>query len=644
MRMVISAVVLFLTLFMVLTPPVAVAADPKAGSADVTVWKGYLMPGQSDLAQQIYMALWDTEPGVKEGLALFEKSGKTCIGRLSLHTGKASKTPQHPFELVEGDDCSEFQGGSFKYHARPRKNLKVTWFPAGYKAASLEALITYRQANDVIFAPAETVPERLQAQIAGYKTNKALAEMKSPEELAFYSESYEAIKSSLAQPVFEDVSDTELIGVWKGKFIDAQEAIPAEMAIWPAKNDRGYQKMYGIVLFEGNLCTVGAEISRENGVLSIGLSHAYLSLPYTEEGCILMEGMAPLKLHQSGRELGVYLDAERYKDTKVQEKQCLQGWPLDGCYVAGAFTRAKASSRLEETMAQARWMYSSPPDAETWALMKDNRPVTDDIKRAHTAGVAQNEAVTRQHRLEDERDRQQRLAKLRAEAAADKQREIRAREVERRSRERAQGSYAGGDPGRLKVVNGPFDGLSASSYLNAIYQADWATVAQYDQAYGYRKVQQFRKSLGNKPHIMSPLIESAYQSMKLTDTVLAIYLFAYDSKYRSCLRKDAVEFEVVEHVPDTVFTNLLGQEVARSYGYTSRERFKVNKEFTQAFRRVGRTKPVNAASMITDFFLNQGGTDTRNELIKGTSQLMNKFSCDCDEIKQLEQNLVRAPH
>ncbi len=73
--------------------------------------------------------------------------------------------------------------------------------------------------------------------------------------------------------------------------------------------------------------------------------------------------------------------------------------------------------------------------------------------------------------------------------------------------------------------------------------------------------------MGDKEHWLESTIEAAYKSISLTNTLLAVYLFDYDSKYEPCLGKDAVTLQVVDHVPDMVVHNLLGQEVTRSYGY-----------------------------------------------------------------------------
>lgn len=241
------------------------------------------------------------------------------LSNLSIVKFGGKKIPQHTFELVEGDNCNEFQGGSFKFSGRSRsgKWMKLVWFPVGFKTTNYEDINKLKKTHRVKFYPARIIPELLQTHIAGYKTYKQLAQMKSPEELAYYSKTYETLKSYLKKPVFEEFSDTELIGVWKGSFIDADEVIPVEMGLWPA-NVSGYQELMGIVLFEGNQCTVGLQLIRENGVVSIDLSREYIQVPRPE--CIMMEGLAQIKLHKSSNMLSVYLNPVWSKKNKSRGK------------------------------------------------------------------------------------------------------------------------------------------------------------------------------------------------------------------------------------------------------------------------------------------------------------------------------------
>lgn len=57
--------------------------------------------------------------------------------------------------------------------------------------------------------------------------------------------------------------------------------------------------------------------------------------------------------------------------------------------------------------------------------------------------------------------------------------------------------------------------------------------------------------------------------------------------------------------------------------------------------RVGKMQPSGGKAELSDWLLNGGGTDLRNEVVAGTRMLMARFACDSTEIKQLEKNLLR---
>jgi len=191
----------------------------------------------------------------------------------------------------------------------------------------------------------------------------------------------------------------------------------------------------------------------------------------------------------------------------------------------------------------------------------------------------------------------------------------------------------------LPEVSGPFDGLSGGDFLNALYHHDFDAISVFDQYYQIRKIKQRRDWIGK--HWSDNIMDAAVKSFRMADTVLTIFLFNYDSKYKACLKEDAVTFEVVKVVPDVVVENLIGVEVSRFYGYTKRTHYQINKEFTTAFRRVGTTEPEGGMATLSDFLLNKGGTDLRRELLDGTRQMMDKFTCDSESIKQLEKTLLK---
>ena len=93
----------------------------------------------------------------------------------------------------------------------------------------------------------------------------------------------------------------------------------------------------------------------------------------------------------------------------------------------------------------------------------------------------------------------------------------------------------------------------------------------------------------------------------------------------------------------------------------------MNKDFQATFRRIGKTKPENLSMAFIDLLIGGGGInmpaelanadpvlnqmanllkgsgprDLRNQLVTGTKQMMENFSCDSPEIKQLEENMLK---
>lgn len=654
-----------LKLLILINTPLAYAASAQTQTPVSTVYDAYMIPPGSKLGQRIYLALWDTDRGVKEGLAVFVRNDQRCVGRLALRSSQAKKGPEYNFKLLEGNNCEELQGGNFRFDGRSSRVTKMTWYPSGFKPANIQELMKLKQSNSVAFAPAKTTPEFLQGFIADYKTNRQLAEMKSPEKLASYSRELASLRTSLDMPVMDNFVDAELIGVWEGMFINKEKIYPAQIALWSANISR-FQRLVGVVSFAGNQCTVGAEVSRDKEAVNLGLSQVYISMP--ESKCELLQGNSWINLHKTGDMLNVYLDAEDSNNNRAKASNCLQELPREGCYTAGVFKRAKATKKLQDTLKTARWKYSSPPDADTWASIKDNRPVPERIKQAHTSQVAKNQDVVMQIKREDEQDRQKRIAQYRSEIAAEKQQKINASNRERRLAENRSGNYTGSAQIKPEVVTGPFDGLPGSSFFNALYHGDLGSLDRQTRAYQELKVKQRSDFLGNQPHWSDNVQNAAFRSIRLIDTVYGIYLFNYQSDYSSCLRKDAVTFEVTKTTPDVVVTNGLGWEVARYYGSTDKTHYRINPEFIDIFRRIGRTNPDSISMGLADLLMGGGGInipeeitsraptmaklgnilkgkgerDLRNQLLDGTRQLIRKFDCNSPEIQQLEKNMIRA--
>lgn len=268
------------------------------------------------------------------------------------------------------------------------------------------------------------------------------------------------------------------------------------------------------------------------------------------------------------------------------------------------------------------------------------------VKRSQLVAAAQKR---QQQRIEQQRKLKQ-LKKQRAEAEKKRQKDMR--------------NYIANF--NTEVVNGPFDSIEGGSFFNALYKGDAASIRRQNADYSQLKILQYKQFMGAS-HPTDDYVDMLYKHVRLLDSVKAIYLFQYQGKYARCLREDAVKFKLVETVPDVVYENLLGIEVARHYGSTTTTFYKVNKDFQATFRRIGKTKPENLSMAFVDLLIGGGGInipaelanadpmfnqmakllkgkgprDLRNQLATGTKQMMKNFSCDSPEIKQLEKNMLK---
>ena len=204
---------------------------------------------------------------------------------------------------------------------------------------------------------------------------------------------------------------------------------------------------------------------------------------------------------------------------------------------------------------------------------------------------------------------------------------------------------------KLQRIEGPFDGLLAGDYLNAIYQGDVAKVRRVDESY-LRSLKPLLEETINITKKMSPLFElfsmghmsqesinqrldEGLENMTLIRYVAATYLFNYQTYSQRCL-VDPIKFTVTKTTPDIVTENLLGHEVSRIYGSTSEASYQINREFEGVFRIIGDLEPEGFYASFLDHTRNDGKMQS---LFSGTKAMMRNNSCDSDVIKRMEKNL-----
>jgi hypothetical protein len=174
-----------------------------------------------------------------------------------------------------------------------------------------------------------------------------------------------------------------------------------------------------------------------------------------------------------------------------------------------------------------------------------------------------------------------------------------------------------------RLVIAPFSDINGGEYLNAVYGGDWNEVRHLDHQY----LAGLTAMLDNGPigNMMRALISKA----SVLVPVLRTYLFNYDSNYERCLRPDAATFTLTSRT-DQVTTNSVGMETARIYGSPTATQYRVNREFIEAFRFLGRDGQDDRMML--------GGKTA--ETLSATRTVMNRFKCDDPRIKRLETNML----
>lgn len=183
-----------------------------------------------------------------------------------------------------------------------------------------------------------------------------------------------------------------------------------------------------------------------------------------------------------------------------------------------------------------------------------------------------------------------------------------------------------------RQILAPFEGYPAADFLNAVYANDTSKVRTINQQYIDRMQRSISQFLG-RGDFRTAQLNSLADHISLMTPMAATYLFAYDRHYEKCLRDDATEFTVTTSSPGSVTTNLLGVEVARTYGYSNTTHYRVNTEFTDVFQKIGTTNSGGMSAMLVDKLLSDGSVA---EIRRGVGKIMSDFECDSDVIKKLE--------
>ena len=606
----------------------------------IGAWQTTRVHQKFPLAQRIMFELWKSPDGKPEGVGIFVRRQGKCWGAISFKasTGKLHFTPN------QSQVCQGLKGGHFHFmRVFGTQAVMLTFVPDGVEDTP-QLLLTHTAS----YRRLPKSPPDLQALAEGARNGGQSVSQNIQQSGAKHAKRVKELQDSLGpdfQPYF---SESHLIGVWRGEFIDERKSYPAEIAMWSMK-DASLYKIAGLVVFQDDHCSNIVRITDTSTQLTWRMGSSRISRQNST--CEEIHAEGPLALSPDENRLIINVRVNPSNQTEQSMGNCLQHHPgnhsPNSCQLAGVFLRSTPSQKLNQAVATIPWSYQvKGPEQGHWELLKGNDSGLTRLQALHNTRLKKNAeffASLGKNLAEAERKREEERRKHIAQ-----RRKQKAAEAERRARtEREWAARQSGKPydeaaiielPPLPTVEGPFTTLRGGNFLNALYQSDFDAIAQFDSYYRQRKIQQRRSGVGK--HWTDDILDAAVNSMRLADTVLAIYLFYFEANYKACLRKDAVQFKVVKVVPDVVIENLIGVEIARHYGWTERRYFKVNKDFEIAFRRIGTTEPEGAMATLSDFLLNQGGTDLRRELLAGTKQMMKTFPCNSQPVQRLKKTLL----
>ncbi len=618
-----------------------VSADQWLGSDDyIGAWSTYNLMQNFPYAQTIAFELWRSDDGNPKGIGVLINGSQQCLGELLFDAVRDKLL----FKSVDGVNCNGLTGGHFNVNRGGAALVMLTFVPDDVEDTPLVTLTNaayYRKAKET---PSILAPLVASARNSGSSVTDSIEQARDAHEVRL-----ERLRDVLDNNFETSFPQSQLIGVWRGEFFDKLQSYPVEFVLWSVK-DINKHKLGGVVHFGDGICTAALRID-DTGAQWVWKTTSSLFVNRSDS-CEQIQAVGSLRLGEYGLTLAMNVGTSQRGQGKMGMLNCLRDLPHDEtphhCQMAGLFQRSSPSDALTEAIQTTAFNYDATAPADGhWEILRRNDASLAQLVEEHETGLEEDakfNAIREANYARAEQEREQewldRNAQIRAEEAADKARR------ERIGREWAARTAGGGTVSRrvelptLPTVSGPFSSLSGGDFLNALYHQDMEAIGTFDRYYRQRKINQRRDLMGGE-HWSDPFLDAAVNSTRMADTVLAMYLFHYDAKYAACLKSDAVTFEVVTVVPDVVVENLLGVEVARFYGWTERNEFKINSRFTTAFRRVGTTKPESAMATVADFLLNKGGTDVRRELLTGSKQLMNQFACDSDEIRRLENTLYQ---
>lgn len=178
-----------------------------------------------------------------------------------------------------------------------------------------------------------------------------------------------------------------------------------------------------------------------------------------------------------------------------------------------------------------------------------------------------------------------------------------------------------------------FCGYRGGDLLNAIYAGNFSHFQKLDLEYtkGYSDFLEAQNT-GN------PILDNLFKRASIIDSVINEYMFLYKSASQSCLRPEFKTLVFKRRTSDIVLENIYGVEAHRVPGANLESSYTVNREFVSTCKEV--CSAVGGSSLLSqmgDGWLNKG---MRSEVLNGIKDMMNKETCNSEQIQQFEENLL----
>ncbi|GGD75267.1 hypothetical protein [Lacimicrobium alkaliphilum] len=526
--------------------------------------------------------------------------------------------------ISDDPECDILPAGHFDISAED--NLKITWRP---KAIDAREVVLADQDISLVHQQVLTGEMwHLQDVYNKHGDSHTLSQIAS-KLLVARQNAYQRFNDIFAMQFPASKYSPEFIGSWEGfiRFSDGKKPDEnieqAALALWSAKsNDRSYILGY---LTISEACFYSVYMQDKNGVamlhgfeqLKRRCSSDLFNFEFPKQPIMSMDTSNTLL------RIGPEVRPEGRKGIKQFQ---------------AVFHRAKPTPYLMSLLESDQGQSFALPDEVTKALMIAGKVPDENLEKQHDQRMRESAELlakkAEQIRIQEAEAKQREWARLKKES------EYRTAARQSKSGERAYASKPVGDPMPLPKVRGPFDGIPGATFLNAVYQGDRSVVQRINRSYTGKQAAGLKAFFGSYGNKMTDAMADLYKQVRIEDSVAAKYLFEYEKHYRRCLSESPAVFYVTGYQPDMVVTNLLGAEIARHYGGTTKTKYQVNSEFSDVFRQVGKMQPEGVAANITGFLASQSGEDLRKLSLNGVAQMFSKFSCDSPEVKTFEKNLI----